>query len=166
MESFLRNANIMDNNKLIKFITVVSLGVFAAAVVILTSMFTASGAQAAPANDAAPVVRALTRANTAYTADFTLPSASGASWLWYGTADIYVGLDLSDTQTVTVKVQASPDGVSWTDEYTLFEDQTTDAITHTRLSAIGAMYRISTTVANTNTFHVSKAFITLKPQSP
>ncbi len=69
-------------------------------------------------------------------------------------ADCYEGVTVSDTQTVTLKIQHSPDDYSWLDLYS-FDDATADTTTFTHASLYGSYMRGVATLGSDNPVTVS-----------
>lgn len=65
------------------------------------------------------------------------------------TADIYWFIDQGGTpNTLTVKLQTSPDGTNWADHTTLVSNNVADANSYTSKSIVGKFFRLTGTAGN------------------
>jgi hypothetical protein len=79
----------------------------------------------------------------------TVTGAASSKPAAYGVQDCYQIVDVTDAQTVTGKLQHSPDGTNWADLYT-FSAITADNVAFTRTAIYGAYARYAATLATTN----------------
>lgn len=70
-------------------------------------------------------------------------------------ADVQYVIDQTTTNTVTLKLQFSNDGVNWTDGATLVTDNAADAASLAQQALFGKWGRVYATVTNTNPVTVS-----------
>jgi hypothetical protein len=71
----------------------------------------------------------------------------------YDTAEIWYSVDQGTTNTITLRLDVSPDGENWkTNHVAILTDNTSDAsLSYTTTTIVGRYARIHATVANTNT---------------
>ncbi len=93
------------------------------------------------------------RANlTYYTGNGITASAAGSAFTTqadFGVQDCYQIIDVTSSQTVTGKLQHSPDGTNWVTLYT-FSQVSADAIAFTRTVIYGGYARYTVDISNTN----------------
>jgi hypothetical protein len=64
--------------------------------------------------------------------------------------DIFCDIDFLDSQTITVKVQSSPDNSTWYDTYTFVSSGSADSTTFTRCMSYGRYERVDFDVESSN----------------
>lgn len=137
-----------------------TLSIASALVVVLALLMTLySGAptvQAGPLAAPTPVVSGYSAkpaseltwlAGVATTADGGSTALNVAGWQ---ATDIQYAIDQGTTNTVTLKLQFSNDGVNWTDGATLVTDNAADASVLSQAAVFGKWARVYADVANTN----------------
>lgn len=110
-------------------------------------------------DQAQPVEAAASNPVVINTAGITASGVLGSSsYQWASTqstastAEVWYSIDQGTTNTITIRLDNSPDGTMWKTTYaTVVSANAADATGYTTATIVGRYYRLYATVANTNT---------------
>lgn len=110
-------------------------------------------------NQTQPVAASATNPVVINTTGVTASGVLGSSsYQWsttqsdWTTAEVWYSIDQGTTNTITLRLDNSPDGTMWKTTYaTVVSANAADATGYTTATIVGRYYRIYATVANTNT---------------